>query len=273
MMWRKHGIGVIPIQMGKKIPVTTWKVYADKYPDMKTMVSWLELFWPMGIGVVLGNYSSHNKLAVLDFDDLSGYYAWRRSARLLSVTYTVRTGRGMHAYFMVKDGERRTSTLLMHGREVGEYKSTGYVVGWPSVHESGRMYKKVGGENIKEVDSERDLMIEIKTQPRYERDLVERQPINGVGLAAKIKGEIPIDIYLLRLISNFDVMPDGSLMGKCPFHDDHRPSLQVWPSENRFYCHSPHCIAHQRSDVISACSFMYGVDMGEAVRILAKEID
>ena len=54
--------------------------------------------------------------------------------------------------------------------------------------------------------------------------------------------------------------------GRCPFHDDRKPSFVVYPGENRFYCFG----CHQGGDPIDFLCRMEGLSFTEAVRRLAK---
>jgi len=56
------------------------------------------------------------------------------------------------------------------------------------------------------------------------------------------------------------------LVGKCPFHDDHNPSLTVWPQTQSYYCF----VCHKSGDAITYMKDKYNLDYVEAVKALAK---
>ena len=74
-------------------------------------------------------------------------------------------------------------------------------------------------------------------------------PAAGVLLfdAAAIKRDRPLVDVLARY--GVELRPAGGvLLGLCPFHDDHEPSLLVDPRDDHFHCLSGRCDA--RGDVI-----------------------
>jgi DNA primase len=56
----------------------------------------------------------------------------------------------------------------------------------------------------------------------------------------RLKREVPIQSVIEPAV---ELRPSGStLVGLCPFHEDHRPSFTVFPSQGTFYCFG--CRAH-----------------------------
>jgi hypothetical protein len=56
----------------------------------------------------------------------------------------------------------------------------------------------------------------------------------------RLKREVPIQTVIG---ADVELRPSGStLVGLCPFHEDHRPSFTVFPSQGTFYCFG--CRAH-----------------------------
>ena len=58
-----------------------------------------------------------------------------------------------------------------------------------------------------------------------------------------------------------------SLMGLCPFHEDHNPSLSIDPAENRWHCFG----CGQKGDVIEWVMRAEGVSFNHAVELLNRD--
>ena len=58
----------------------------------------------------------------------------------------------------------------------------------------------------------------------------------------------------------------GGLMGLCPLHADHKPSLLPDPNKNLFYCYG--CI--RGGDVIRFAELYHGVPFSEAIALLRR---
>jgi DNA primase catalytic core len=58
-----------------------------------------------------------------------------------------------------------------------------------------------------------------------------------------------------------------SLMGLCPFHEDHNPSLSIDPAENRWHCFG----CGQKGDVIEWVMRAEGVSFNHAVELLSRD--
>jgi len=268
-MWNQRSVSVVPAVYRTKRAAVQWKKWATELPSDDQLNEWAQKKWPCNLAVILTLHGNSSPLVVLDFDDRSAYYAWRKRHPILSDTYTVRTGRGVHAYIFVWDACSKTERFTFMGRPAGEIKSSGYVIGWPSVHPNGTVYSVMNNVRIQEVAHASQLGIErIEIDP----EIVTSSPSpNGNGIVEKIKSELPVQLYLSKF-TTLRGNPDGTYTGICPFHDDTNPSLQIWPTEGRFYCHSPGCIAHRRCDVINACAFAYNISSNDAISLLAREV-
>jgi hypothetical protein len=141
-----HGMSVIPVLPRGKKPAIPWKEYQQRPPTDEELVRWFGNEAKNNIGIVTGPISG---LAVVDLDsDLAFAFAKKKK---LSLTPTVKTGRGFHAYCKTMDGVRnfqqRDDLPDIDLRADG-----GYVVAPPSVHESGRAYGWVKGRGLGEIE-------------------------------------------------------------------------------------------------------------------------
>jgi len=81
---------------------------------------------------------------------------------------------------------------------------------------------------------------------------------------AHIKREIPIE----QIVGSYvELRASGAtLVGLCPFHDDHRPSLTVYPEQATFHCYG--CGAH--GDVLSFLQRVEHLTFHQALRSLEQ---
>ena len=94
------GYSVIPVRNDKS-PIFSWKSKQSHRDDFNSLYYAINKRSDVaGIGIVTGSIS---QLAVLDFDDLTLYDQFKEQHPHLTKTYTVRTRRGYHLYFAVKD--------------------------------------------------------------------------------------------------------------------------------------------------------------------------
>lgn len=255
-----QGIGVIPLRYKAKAPMVPWRVWQNRIPPKALVRMWLQKKWPCNLGVLVDRH-----LVVLDFDEELAYRRWTVNYSTAAQSCTVQTYRGWHVYLYVE--QPPGCTLPMTG---GECKNNGYVVAPPSVHESGWQYQLVHGQELVHVSTLETVGVHVKRQsppeqaPQADARLIET-PIQ------RIKRSIGVAEFLGRYTELVERW-DGTLLALCPFHPDTKPSLQVWPNENRCYCHSPACRAHRKCDVITCAQFLYEIELREAIYLLLGEI-
>lgn len=117
------GLAVIPLRERDKSPIVGWRSEQERPQTLKHL---LQLFPDQhrNIGVLCGACSDN--LVVVDFDDMS---AFRRISedpslrRLLSMTPTVRTSRGLHVYLRTPAPvkKRRLTELRIDVQGQGAY--------------------------------------------------------------------------------------------------------------------------------------------------------
>jgi len=118
------------------------------------------------IGIDLGR----SNLTVLDFDK------GEPPAELnLPETLKVKTGRGIHVYFL---GASEQGRMFFNGEHIGEIKSTGgYVLGPASVHPDGPIYNVINTGPI--VPLPNGLLEKLRNSPK---ESTEETPRNAAGL-------------------------------------------------------------------------------------------
>lgn len=262
--WYARGVTPLPLYYASKHPAVFWREWVQQRPPWEEVAAEFITHLYRGIGLLMGG---ERGLVVLDFDQPLPYYQWRRRTGLDA--YTVRTSRGYHVYCYLDDPP--TTTLSMVG---GEVKGNGYVVAPPSVHPSGHQYEWTGGlreplhlPNLHALGITLELPL-----PRPERPPATEPKGDQHSLIDDIKRTLALTQFLSRY-TVLEPSGDDFLMGVCPFHNDHHPSLWVNPRLQICGCFSPRCPAHGRPwDVINAYSYLTGLHNGEAIFDLAQQL-
>ncbi len=268
LLWYDRGISPIPLMYRSKKPVVDWGIFRTTLPPRALLKHWF--LGLRNIAIVL-----NHDYVILDFDIPDFYHRWRIQHPLK--TYTVKSNRGYHVYFQ---SDERLETSAMQG---GEILAAGHMVTVPcSVHQSGHAYSAINDHAIMRIDSVTSIGI---TPIPIEAQRVEQTydgicedyearawlPTGGFDSAdespiAKIKRYASITKLLGYTSKN------STFVMRCPFHDDSTPSLQVWPADNKAYCHAPRCVAHRSIDVIDAAALLWKVDTKRAIGMLASQV-
>lgn len=123
---------------GKRPSVKTWMPYITRRANSYEQQLWFSNSTRLtNIGIVTGEISN---LAILDMDDEESYRLLIDKWPRMSDTYTVKTGKGYHVYF-IPDKHLRTTTFQLNGRTHHLKQNASYVVAPPSKHISGRNYE------------------------------------------------------------------------------------------------------------------------------------
>jgi hypothetical protein len=219
------------------------------------------------LGVVLGGRAG---LAVADWDHLPDFQQWRATTGPAVHTLAERTARGFHLFFV---GHGLTSAV---GNGC-EFKASGVCMVTPSTHPSGAVYRVVNDAPIAALDAPeaRSLFPFLSQPPSPELPAYPTGvPITPqhTGLVARIKATRSILAELHA--ADVDLHPAGhdTLVGLCPFHDDHSPSLWVYPHTGLWGCNRPDCPAHGIHDVINFRARWRGISNRAAIMQLADEL-
>lgn len=125
------GFSVFPIPLRSKRPVQPWKAYQTERAPLDLVRQWAAS--PSNVGIVTGTVSG---LLVLDLD--SDEAVQEAMARGIPDTVTVRTSKGLHAYFQHPGGNIGNRAGLLAGWDIRG--DGGYVVAPGSIHETGFTY-------------------------------------------------------------------------------------------------------------------------------------
>jgi len=268
LMWNGQGINVLPIEFAGKRPLVRWSAWKDgkRRQNSKLVKRWFGKDFPRAnLGIICAG-----GLVVLDFDHPGEYIRWTNTPEIEWTSFTVKTKRGWHVYSWVENSPERTIPMVG-----GDIKANGFVVAAPSVHESGFVYKILEQRPIVRVATLSDLGVEY-TLPARCLDVNDSTFLQGdssseLGIVARIKQNVSVGTYLNRITNLFW---DGTnLMACCPYHDDKNPSMIVHNDEGWAYCFSPSCRAHRRMDVIDLFAAKWEIEIPDAIRMLATEVD
>ncbi len=265
LMWHSRGVPPIPLLFRSKKPVVDWGIFRTTLPPTALVKRWF--IGLRNIAIVL-----NQDYVILDFDIALEYHRWRMRYDLK--TYTVKSNRGYHVYFQI---DEPTETAAMLG---GEILAAGHMITVPtSIHQSGHRYAAINEHPIMRIDSLTSIGVEsIKIEGDHASiagDYDEYTPRYWLPTGGKRdSAESPIE-RIKRYISITSLLgqtaKQASFVMLCPFHDDSTPSFQVWPADNRAYCHAPHCKAHRSIDVIDCAELLWKVDTKRAIGMLASQ--
>ena len=80
--------------------------------------------------------------------------------------------------------------------------------------------------------------------------------------------EIKSRLSLETVLNHYQLSPDKNGMLHCPFHEDRKPSMQVYPKTGTCYCFSTNCQTHEKSlDVIDFIMFMENTTTGASLPV------
>lgn len=266
LMWHDRGIPPIPLLYRSKKPVVDWGIFRSTLPPIALIKRWFAGL--RNIAIVL-----NQDYVILDFDIAIEYHRWRMRYQLN--TYTVKSNRGYHVYFRI---DEMAQTAPMVG---GEILAAGHMITVPcSVHQSGHHYTAINQHPILRIDSLASIGIEPvepteATEISVPGDYDNCAPRYWLPTGGNHDStESPIE-RIKRYISITSLLSQpakqNSFVMICPFHDDSTPSFQVWPTDNKAYCHAPHCKAHRSIDVIDCAELLWRVDTKRAISMLASQ--
>jgi hypothetical protein len=260
----------VPLKPGSKQIQPGYGSTKARITDSSFAARWF-LNTNANLGLVLGGSTG---LAVADWDDFHAYRAWRETTGRQVETLTERTARGYHSFFFVPDLPSATGQGC-------EFKTRGVCMVSPSLHPTGVVYQIVIRAPVLSLDrdylqalfpflsEDQPLWVSVKSSlvaPRKSADLSSRQ-----GVIARIKAARSI-IAEMRA-ANIHLHPGGQqvLVGLCPFHDDHTPSLWVNPESGLWGCNQPSCLAAGIHDVINFRALVRNISNNAAIKQLASE--
>lgn len=293
----KSGIAVIPLRHRGKEPESammggTWEKYRTALPTEYDVTRWLYSNW-QNYGVVAGWHD----LVIIDFDDRDAYEMWRgwfdllnKHTQVYPMPYIVKTARGAHVYIsMLAAGE-----LANEKRRGVDLKFHGYVVGPGSIHPSGAMYEAITEFRLIDVFS-LDTILPLDLFPKIDPshsggqidgiflDAVSTPNVNlaptaydpfrmamfagQTDLIGIVKAHVKIESFFSKIQRT---SADGRWYAtRCPFHDDHNPSM--WIDIKRQICGCNSC-KFKPMDVINLYARIHNMDESTAISAMAKEL-
>lgn len=273
--WLSRGVEIVPLKPRSKHIQPGYGPHRAQITDVSVARKWF-LNTDANLGVVLGKDAG---LVVGDWDTVEDYLLWRETAGADVNTLTEKTGRGFHLFFFGKN-------LRSAAANGCEFKASGVCMVTPSVHPSGAIYRIENDAPIqvldeteayvlfsflsKERNRQQGTVEKNASSQRTDRRLSCRPPDTG-GVVVRIKAAYAIIDELAA--AGVSLQPGGRcvLVGLCPFHDDHSPSLWVNPESGLWGCNQPRCPAAGVHDVINFRAWRRGISNSEAIRELARE--
>lgn len=257
LYWLAQGIVPIPLRWGSKRHVLLdWLPYQYTQPEAWRVVAWFDR--PrLNVGLVCGPVSGN--LAVLDFDGGPlAYAAWCAAQPVRQQTYTVKTARGVHAYFFLDTWPE--AYALAKGVDV---KLSGLVLAAGSRHPSGILYQVWRAVPIARVAGLEELLPGLTLTARTRSlesegsdEQVARWPLraelDGQGVVWRLKRFVS-PAWLVRTYWHWPLVTDDEqwFHGSCPLHrPDVHPSFWLHDPTGRWGCFSRRCPGHRGGDVI-----------------------
>jgi hypothetical protein len=223
------------------------------------------------LGVLLGESAG---LVVADWDDAQAYQLWLTSSGAAVDTLTERTTRGYHAFFFAQD-------LLSAVGNQCEFKTTGVCMVSPSIHPSGLVYRILNHAPIALLDREKAGLLfpflseehDRKARSALENPATENAPgpQRRGGLIARIKASRSILDEVCAAGVTLSPAGTNTLVGLCPFHNDHSPSFWLNPQSGLWGCNRPDCAAAGIHDVINFRALIRGISNRAAIKQLADQ--
>lgn len=273
--WLAHGFDVVPLKPQSKELQPGYGARQAHITSLDFARQWF-LTTDANLGVVLGGAAG---LVVADWDNARQYESWRATTGAVVETLTEQTARGYHLFFA---GEG-LHTTVGNGCEL---KAAGVCVVAPSVHPSGVVYRVLKDVPITRIDyASAFLLFPFLSNMPHEHDHGNSPGSAAASVPRKRKSNAPVSEGVIVRIkmarSILDEMraagvrfrPGGqsTLVGLCPFHQDHTPSLWVNPQSGVWGCNKPDCPAAGTHDVINFRAMQRGISNDRAIRQLASE--
>ncbi len=252
LTWLFRGVPLVPLQPRSKCIVQGFGPYSQHITTEDAAWFWFHER-QSNLALVTGA-----GLVILDFDRREDYDAWRAAWPGLSESYTELTHRGVHVFLA---GESASGKL--HGGI--EVKGRGAVVmSSPSIHPSGFEYHPIDkSAAILQVPAEFSLLSESPKQKPLSK--ASYPPTNGKDTLSRIKAAYPV-LDLAQSMTRIKSKDGRWWHGRCPFHDDKRPSFWVDAVRGLWGCHA----CNVRGDVINLYALKHGLSIQDAIKAMAE---
>jgi len=262
--WLSLGVALLPLKPRSKHLQPGYGLHKARISDVPFARQWF-LTTDANLAVLLGPPSG---LVVADWDDQASYLRWRATDGAAVSTLAERTPRGVHFFFFAHG-------LPSAAGEGCELKTRGVCAVAPSIHPSGQRYRILHAAPIAALDAALAGVLfpflSDHVAPRPPRDARRCRDAAPAGLVEQIKAarSTLAEMHDVGVI----LVPGGpnTLVGRCPFHDDHAPSLWLYPDSGVWGCNRPDCRAAGVHDVINFRAFWRRISLRAAIRQLADE--
>jgi hypothetical protein len=256
-----HGLAVIPIwRDARKNPrLTSFAEYQERLPARDEWVRWAQNWPDANLGAITGYWLNY---VALDFDDKQIYKLWACGAGLAVCrqTWTVRTKRGYHVWFQVRDDPGRSRMYRYNQAEVLLRARGGYCIVPPSIHHTGAKYATVYRVPPLAIETIVDVLEGWELKQTTRPIAVKFRPV--------VSGQIRIE-DLINIPQGSNPNSRGAYQVYCPFHEDRRPSAWLNVQQQRFGCNA--CWPGLWWDVVNVYAMLYGISNSEAWRIINNE--
>lgn len=262
--WLRLGVPLLPLKPRSKHLQPGFGPRKACISDVSCARQWF-LTTDANLAVLLGPPSG---LVVADWDDDLAYQRWRASLGAAVSTLAESTPRGVHLFFFAPP-------LRSAAGDGCELKTCGACAVAPSIHPSGRRYLPLHPPPIAPLDPALAgalfPFLSDRVAPRPPRDVRRCRAAAPAGLIDRIKAAR--STFAEMRDAGVLLAPGGpnTLVGRCPFHDDHAPSLWLYPDSGVWGCNRPDCRAAGVHDVINFRAFWRRISNRAAIRQLADE--
>jgi hypothetical protein len=266
--WLSLGVLLLPLKPQSKHLQPGHGPHKAHISDVSCARTWF-LSTDANLAVLLGGpagprWRSRAGLVVADWDDELSYQRWRATHGAAVSTLAERTPRGVHLFFFAHD-------LPSAAGGGCELKTHGACAVAPSLHPSGQLYFPFHPPPIAALDHAPALFPFLSPQPKPVPSTVPLRVSPAAGLIERVKAARPT----LDEMRDAGVVlsPGGpnTLVGRCPFHNDHAPSLWLYPDSGVWGCNRPDCRAAGVHDVINFRALARRISNRAAIRQLADE--
>lgn len=276
------GISTIPVRARSKVSAIKWIDYQNRLPTPAELYQmFMRWSWQGNYGVICGRLHGQNAqpgyLTVIDFDDLARAAEWLNTGA--PETYMVMTARGMHVYYFTR---QEAGITKLPGIDI---KRNGYVLGAGCIHPSGAVYHVLQDLPISWIEKIEDVLPDAETKPGREQvqhaQLVIPDPRPAAIDDPWVKAENLSDVVtaIKQRFPILDFFPDAQKsrsdatgrfwVARCPFHDDHNPSLWI---DVRGICGCYAGCTPKALDVINLFARLHNMSNEEAIHELAKKL-
>jgi hypothetical protein len=273
--WLSQSIAVVPLRPQSKELHPGYGARKAQITDLDFARQWF-LNTDANLGVVLGGAPG---LVVADWDAVAPYEVWRATKGASVESLTERTARGYHLFFTFPG-------FRVNASHDCELKTTGVCMVAPSVHPSGVVYHVLINAPIapwddasalnpfpflSEVWSNQDRRCDASAVAVHALGKRRSSTQIAEGVIARIKTVHSIQDEMIAAGVELRPVGQNTLVGLCPFHRDHTPSLWVNPQRGIWGCNRPDCSAAGTHDVINFRAMRCGISNDTAIRQLASE--